>query len=205
MDELVTLPEPPAAVPAALDAAPEAPSVTPEEPGAPKQQGARKPFLLGAVTGAAVTAVVMGGIGLLMDDSESGGSSKAASSYSAAPAEDDAKAADASDDETQEVYNTDPSPDDFELTLKTTQKQCFGSAGCNVTVEPNLAYASVIPLDPDATISITYEIRGDESGAITQTMELTDQTQLSYHETALSTGSSGVKVIARVTDVETSS
>ncbi|MER6249051.1 hypothetical protein [Streptomyces griseorubiginosus] len=32
--------------------------------------------------------------------------------------------------------------DSFSIDLRTTQRQCFGSAGCNVTVEPELTYSA---------------------------------------------------------------
>lgn len=100
------------------------------------------------------------------------------------------------------LYNPYPSSDDFRIELKTTRKQCFGSAGCNVTVEPDVTYAGVLPVDPSQTISITYEIHGDKSGPIIETMELTDQDQLSYSKVSLSTPDSSTKVTAKVTDVQ---
>ncbi|MEU6244578.1 hypothetical protein [Streptomyces sp. NPDC047024] len=104
-----------------------------------------------------------------------------------------------------ETYNDDPTSEDFELTLKTTEKQCFGSAGCNVTVEPNLSYLGVTSLDPEKTISITYEVHGDENGPVIETMELTDQDQLTYDPVSISTAARSTKVTAKITDVAVSS
>ncbi|MFB7031326.1 MULTISPECIES: hypothetical protein [unclassified Streptomyces] len=39
-------------------------------------------------------------------------------------------------------------------------------------------------------------------GAVIQTMELSDQTSLTFRETVVSTTSKGVKLTAKVTDVE---
>lgn len=75
----------------------------------------------------------------------------------------------------EEIYNKAPAREECSLDLKTKSRQCFGSAGCNVTLEPNLSYLGPLPLDPDKTYSITYEVRGSEDGAIIQTMELTNQ------------------------------
>lgn len=93
-------------------------------------------------------------------------------------------------------------PTDFTMTLRTTERQCFGSAGCNVTVEPVLSYVGAWNgVDPDAVYSITYEIRGDESGAVIETAELSDETTLNYTPTLISTASASKKVSVKITDV----
>jgi hypothetical protein len=107
-------------------------------------------------------------------------------------------------EEPEEMFNTSPTTEDFTVTLKTTEKQCFGSAGCHVTVEPEVGYEGLLQPDPDRTYSITYEIRGEESGPIIETIELSDQDQISYSEVSLSTKSGSTKVTAKVTDVEIS-
>jgi hypothetical protein len=91
---------------------------------------------------------------------------------------------------------------DFTMELRTTERQCFGSAGCNVTVEPTLSYVGEWNgVDPDAVYSITYEIRGDKSGPVIETAELSDETSLSYTPTLISTVSSSKKVSVKITDV----
>lgn len=90
----------------------------------------------------------------------------------------------------------------FSLDLRTTERQCFGTAGCLVTVEPNLTYlGDSEDIDPDAVYEITYEIHGDESGPVMDTMELSNQTDLSYSESRISTGSSSTKVTIEITAV----
>ncbi|MEU6347879.1 hypothetical protein ABZ896_00940 [Streptomyces sp. NPDC047072] len=92
--------------------------------------------------------------------------------------------------------------DSFSIELRTTERQCFGSAGCNLTVEPELTYlGSSGVLDPDATYEITYEIHGDESGSVIQTAELTDQTSLSYTPSLISTASAGTEPSVEITDI----
>lgn len=94
--------------------------------------------------------------------------------------------------------------DDFTIELRTTSKQCFGSAGCNVTVEPELTYTGLTEdIDPDATYEITYEIRGDDSGPVTDTLELTGGEDYTASTRFLSTASSGTKVTVKITDVIT--
>ncbi|MFF8189656.1 hypothetical protein ACF05L_01940 [Streptomyces bobili] len=93
-------------------------------------------------------------------------------------------------------------PADFAMTLRTTERQCFGSAGCNVTVEPTLSYVGEWNgVDPDAVYSITYEIRGDESGPVIETAELSDETTMNYTPTSISTASASNKVSVKITDV----
>ncbi|MET8077486.1 hypothetical protein [Streptomyces sp. NPDC005303] len=93
--------------------------------------------------------------------------------------------------------------DSFSIYLRTTARQCFGSAGCNVTVEPELSYlGSSGDLDPDAVYEITYEIHGDESGPVIQTAELTDQTRLSYRPSLISTASASTEPSVEITDVQ---
>lgn len=182
----------------------------PPMPSAPpqnKSRGSRKPFLIGLASGAVVASLATSGAFVALDDS------KDTKRPAAADAKPGGKASrtdveDTTAEETpEEEYNTDPSADDFTLKLKTTSKHCFGSAGCNVTVEPDgdeTSYNNPIPLDPSATIYITYEIRGDESGPVTETMEVTDGGTMEYTPTSLSTTSNGVKVTAKVTSVRVS-
>jgi hypothetical protein len=51
------------------------------------------------------------------------------------------------------------------LTPKTRDRQCFGSAGCNVRVKVETAYKGA-PLSEDEMWEITYQLPGDESGPI---------------------------------------
>jgi len=91
--------------------------------------------------------------------------------------------------------------DSFTIELRTTRRQCFGSAGCNVTVEPELTYMGIGDIDPDATYEITYEIRGDRSGPVIATADLSDETRLNYTPSLISTASSGTKVSVKITDI----
>jgi hypothetical protein len=181
-----------------MDETTEASSVPPAPPLPPTPpKASHKRVIVGAAIGAVVIAGIASGTTVLLlsgADKESPHPEPKAT-VSAAPAV---------TEEAEETYNEAPTATDFALTLKTTHKQCFGSAGCNVTVEPNLMYASMIPLDPDSTISITYEVHGDESGLVVETMELTSQDQLSYKPVSISTASSSTKVYAKVTDVQIS-
>ncbi|NUK48834.1 hypothetical protein HRW14_00620 [Streptomyces lunaelactis] len=167
-------------------------------PKAPKPSG-RNAFLKGLTVGVLTSALVSTGLFLAMDDEE--GSKSPAKAASGATATAVGVADKPTEEPMEEIYNKAPVREEFSLDLKTKSKQCFGSAGCNVTVEPNLSYLGPLPLDPDKTYSITYEVRGGEDGAIIQTMELTNQTSLSYHPVVMSTATSGAKLTAEVTDI----
>lgn len=92
---------------------------------------------------------------------------------------------------------------DVEVSLKTTEKQCFGSAGCNVTVEPKIAVSSAMKAQTEGTVDVTFKVTGDESGPVIETAELDlASQQYSVSEIYLSTSSSGVKPKAIVTEVE---
>jgi hypothetical protein len=106
-----------------------------------------------------------------------------------------------SDPTTESPAYADPSPSDFTMELKIKRKHCFGSAGCNVDVEPDLSYEGILPIDPDKTYEITYQINGDESGPVIETITLTNGTSMEYYPSSLSTASSRTEITGKVTDV----
>ncbi|MFG2092125.1 hypothetical protein [Streptomyces sp. NPDC048612] len=185
------------------EATPEVPPMPPVPP-SPATSTRRRPAIR-AIVGAVIIAAISSGTTAMLVSSSGGEAagpkSKSATSAPAAPSEEPTE----SIEDAEETYNDSPTFTDFELSLKTTRKQCFGSAGCNITVEPKLSYVSATSLDPEKTLSLTYEIRGDESGPVIQTMELSDRDQLTYTPVAISTASRSTKVTAKITDVTVSS
>lgn len=94
-----------------------------------------------------------------------------------------------------------PVPSDFDLTVKIRSKQCFGSAGCNITFRILVAYSGP-PLDPSITYDVTYRVTGDESGPQINTLQVTgDQSSVDAEEIA-STSSSSVKLVATPISVD---
>jgi hypothetical protein len=91
---------------------------------------------------------------------------------------------------------------DLTLTPKVTEKQCFGSAGCNVTVKITVGYGGPT-LSEDDTWEVTYQLTGDESGPIVGSFELSGA-KYDQDEISLSTKSSKTKITAKATDVEVS-
>lgn len=90
-------------------------------------------------------------------------------------------------------------PADVKITLKVKTKQCFGDAGCNVTVVPVVGLGQ----DPgdDQTYEITFKVYGDSSGPVIETITMTGD-KASSPEILLSTSKASVKIHAKVTDVE---
>ncbi|WP_245641248.1 hypothetical protein [Streptomyces megasporus] len=183
---------------------PPPPESQPEQPPAAASAEAKRlsnKVVIGAA--AAVIATIIGtGIVVVqaIDNDDSGPTATASASSS--PTEDVAATA-ANEEPTPEppVY-ADLTPDSFTITLRTTAQQCFGSAGCNVTVEPDLSYVGLSDdIDPDATYEITYEIKGDESGPVIGTAKLSERTTLNYTPSSISTASSDTKLSVKITDV----
>jgi hypothetical protein len=161
------------------------------DPSAPKKS--RTNLVIIASATAVIAAII--GTGIVVVQSRDDSSKPTAAAASSAPA------VDAASDPTPSPSYDDVTTDSFTIKLKTKSRHCFGSAGCNVTVEPDLTYVGLGDIDPDATYEITYEIHGDESGPVIETAELTNQTSLSYTESLIQTASSVTKVSVEITDV----
>lgn len=122
-----------------------------------------------------------------------------ATSTSATPTPTATEADDSDDDSGDEVT---VGKDDFEIKLKITSKECFGSAGCNVVTKASVTYTGVYDLDElPSLIDITYKIKGAED-PYTATIEMQDGSY-SPDTAILSTRSSKSKLTATVTSVET--
>lgn len=88
---------------------------------------------------------------------------------------------------------------DFEVAIKVKSKQCFGSAGCNITWEPRLTYTG--PDIPDSdSYDITFVVRGGDDGDQIETINTTGR-HYTPEEYMTSTRSSAVQLTATVTEV----
>ncbi|WP_326947743.1 hypothetical protein OG439_02730 [Amycolatopsis sp. NBC_01307] len=92
-----------------------------------------------------------------------------------------------------------PAAKDYSVALSVVSKQCFGSAGCNVVVEPKLSMlgASTLLWDCD----ITYSISGDDSGELIETAYSQGGSSYRVDRTVMSTKSTKVAPKATVTGV----
>ncbi|MYS91452.1 MULTISPECIES: hypothetical protein [Streptomyces] len=175
---------------------PDFPPPLPPEPPKPAKS-CTNAIIIGSA--AAVIAAIVA-TGIVVVQSQDKESAPATTTASSAPAED--LATTAADEPEPEPTYSELDADSFTIKLRTTDRQCFGSAGCNMTVEPKLSYLGLTDdIDPDAVYEITYEIRGGDSGPVIETAELSDRTSLNYTPTVLSTASASTKVSVEITDV----
>jgi hypothetical protein len=101
---------------------------------------------------------------------------------------------------TDEPAGFKPKKSDFKIGIKILKKQCFGSAGCNVTFRIKPDYVGSQKLPDTGTIEVTYRVSGAED-PIENTFEITGG-QASYDkEEDASTTSSSAKLTVKVTDV----
>jgi hypothetical protein len=98
-----------------------------------------------------------------------------------------------------DTFYPEPQLSDFTAKLRTKSKQCFGSAGCLLTMKVVLGWGPTY--DPNKTYDLTFRISGDESGPLIDTAEIQgDSYTISVQD--ISTSSSGVE--PRITLVELS-
>lgn len=96
-----------------------------------------------------------------------------------------------------------PVASDFEVPIKILSKQCFGSAGCNISYRPKIA-ADKSALPDSGTVEVSYRITGGE-GPILGTFLITlgDSPQVEgQDEESTETSSSGSTLKIKITDVE---
>jgi len=95
-----------------------------------------------------------------------------------------------------------PKAEDFTLTIKVLEKQCFGSAGCNVTFRIDPKYNGTAD---SSNTEVTYEVLGAEDEIInTFTIDSAGTASFDSNEFA-STSSSSKTLTAKVTDVQRTS
>jgi hypothetical protein len=108
---------------------------------------------------------------------------------------------------TDEVTTT-TAEDDLELvpsmftpSLTVKSKQCFGSAGCNVTFQVDLTYFGNTDDLEGRTFDVTYQVDGGDSGPIVGTVSATGASY-DVQENFASTHSSEAPLTVKVTAVE---
>lgn len=94
--------------------------------------------------------------------------------------------------------------DDWKASLKIVDKQCYGyGLGCSVDAKVKLDYdgdSSTIP--EDATIEVTYKIKGAKDGPVVGSTTVTNQTKYDVNTEYLETRSRSSKLTVVVTSVE---
>lgn len=94
---------------------------------------------------------------------------------------------------------TPPKVSDFTLTPKIVEKNCYGSAGCSITLRVEVTM-EVLP-DSDASWLVVYEIRGVEDGPEVGNLTITGD-RIEGTEENVSTSSSKSKITIKVTSIE---
>lgn len=93
-----------------------------------------------------------------------------------------------------------PTAADWELDVVVTEQQCFGSAGCNVTLRLELIYLSTLESDDTATYELVYDVVGTED-ALRGSMEITGEQYSTQDHFVMTTGPD-VKLSAKVVSFE---
>lgn len=91
-------------------------------------------------------------------------------------------------------------PRNFKLGVRTRSKECFGSAGCSLTVQIEPSYVGTQDV-ATGSWELTYEIRGGEDGPLIETMTLENGTFSFPEEQMVGTASSNAQISAVVTEV----
>jgi hypothetical protein len=94
-----------------------------------------------------------------------------------------------------------PSKHNLKLSIRTTSKHCFGSAGCNVEYEVKAKIVGGVTFDPSITYDVTIQTRGSDDGPRTDTFTITGD-QYESVDGYVSTASANTKLTAVITDVE---
>jgi hypothetical protein len=100
---------------------------------------------------------------------------------------------------TTEPLLPEPAAKDYSVDLAVVSKQCFGSAGCNVVVEPKLSQLGAGTLFWEC--DITYSISGDSSGELIETAYAQGGSSYRVDRTVMSTKNTKVAPKATVTSV----
>jgi hypothetical protein len=97
-------------------------------------------------------------------------------------------------------------PADITLAVKVLKKECFGSAGCNVTYTVAPSYTATVGAEPNSSWDVTYEIKGGSEQQINTLHMSFDGTGQhgsfqADSEEMISTGSAKAQLTAAVTEV----
>lgn len=96
-----------------------------------------------------------------------------------------------------------PTAADFKIRLKTREKTCFGSAGCNITFQIDPKYVGRVGgLSDDMTYDVTYKIIGGDSGPQVNTFTIEAGEASFDQEEFISTKSASTQLRAVVVSVD---
>jgi hypothetical protein len=171
----------------------------PTPPAVPPKRKSRVGLIVGIVAGAVILLVVLLGIiGAALAGNQSAGKTPSVTT----PTEFHGAPLVEPDPTTEPAVAAGPvlTADEVKLSLKTTSKQCFGSAGCNVEVKVEMKYDGE-PLSASDTWEVTYSITGGDDGETIGSFDVTGD-QYDVNSELLSTASSKTKLHVKVTGVD---
>lgn len=93
-----------------------------------------------------------------------------------------------------------PAPADFKITVKIKQKQCFGSAGCDLVFQIDPHYIGTQDIS-SLSLSITYEVSGVQDGPQINTFTIVNGTASFDSSETAQTTSTTFHLTAKATDV----
>ncbi len=175
------------------------PAETTAQPPARKRSGL-------TVALAVIAALVLAGVAVAVTLAMTGGGSKPAakppSAWDLEQAQRSAAAREVLPDPAPATEGPELRASDVKLSLKTIDKECFGSAGCNLQVQVQAKHAGGYGTfkSPDTWL-VTYEITGGEDGPVIGSFEISDSSY-DMNTESVSTRSSKVKLSVKVVDVE---
>jgi hypothetical protein len=94
-----------------------------------------------------------------------------------------------------------PKPADFKIKVKIKKKECFGSAGCNLTYQIAPDYVGDVDIS-SGSYEVTYRVLGGEDGPQINTFTLDSGTASFDQEESISTPSSATSLRAEATAVD---
>jgi hypothetical protein len=168
---------------------------TPPPPVPPKRRTGR--IVLFVVLGLGGLFCAFIGLGALVGDDPKTAAETAADAAAGAAG---APAAEADPTETTPAPITTPALASLRLEPQIIDKQCFGSAGCNVEFEVDVAAGPVVP--EGSIWRVTYEVTGVEDGPLVGTFELTDGGRYDRVSESVQTTSSKAKIKVKATRIE---
>lgn len=93
-----------------------------------------------------------------------------------------------------------PTASAYQIKIKTLSKQCFGSAGCNVSARLTVEIVGTEALTRAAELSV--RVTGGMDGAQVETITVDGEGNYSAPEILVQTPNQGAKLRAKITDVE---
>ena len=99
-----------------------------------------------------------------------------------------------------------PDASDFSVSLKIIDKQCFGSAGCNMDYRPKITAEDLSALPSSGTAEVSYKITGGSDGPILGTFVITfseDTPQVEGQDEGFTdTANAGATLKIKITSVD---